>query len=279
MLKEAFSLDDFDEQRMLASFMTEEDVVARLRSNGFEIVEVPGSYFWDADGYYAYCDKGAEVLAVAHLDSVYEPTPPVIAGGRLFSSAVDNRFGVYVALELLNEKRIIADILLTTNEESCASTARAFKPTKEYNWIFSLDRRGDDVALYQYQENGGEWICALTHEGFMVAHGSYSDIADLNHLGVKALNLGIGYCDNVHSQDAWVDLHVAVRQLNTFKRFYDRNHRRRFVHDPEIGFRFETLMLDIDFSTEPVNESEKLCSEIEMKMARLADTKRKRKGR
>ena len=281
MLKPVFTPDDFTEERMCSCFLPESAMIRNLRERGFDIVDVEGEMFWEADGYYAYLDRGADVLAVAHLDSVYAPTSPIIWGNRLFSSAVDNRFGVYVILELLHAKGIVVDVLFTTNEESCASTARAFRPPqgKEYNWVVSFDRKGGNVALYQYQKTEGAWAIALERAGYSITRGTYSDICDMSHLGCKALNIGIGYCDYAHSISAWLDLDVAIEQLNRFKHFYDANYRRVFAHDPKIGFRFESLLLEMDVPSRRLRvEPENTLADLERSATSLTDKKRKRVG-
>lgn len=240
-----FSCRDFENQRMSWCFAPENDLLNELSFRGFSISAVAGEGPFEPDGVLAFLDRSADVLAVAHMDTVYDPTEPIILDGMICSSGVDNRFGVYVAAELLHEKGIHADVLFTTNEERCMSTARHFAAPqgKKYNWLVEFDRRGAGAALYQYQHDAEVWCAALNRVGLCPVVGTYSDIADLSHLGCKALNLGIGYCDNVHSPDAWLDLDLAVEQLNRFACFYRRNHRRWFVHDPGDGFRFETLLL------------------------------------
>ena len=277
MCKPWFSIGDFTEAAMRECFSDEDDMIDILRGRGFKIVAVEGEVFWEEDGYYAFLDRGADVLAVAHLDSVYDPTPPMISGSRLSSSAVDNRFGVYVILELLHRKGITADILFTTNEESCASTARFFTPPggRVYNWMVSFDRMGWDAALYQFhQRDDGAWERALTRSGFRITRGTYADICDMSHIGCKGINVGIGYCEHAHSLSAWVDLDIAVDQLNRFKRFYDANCRRKFVHDPKDEFSLASLLLDMDFPSREA-KAERSWADVERDVVRLVDRKRK----
>lgn len=135
-----------------------------------------------------------DVLFVAHLDHVGEYNGKWdvgIWGDYVVSIALDDRLGVYLALEKFREWGMHPDVLLTDREEVGDSTARYFQPTRDYNWMFSLDRAGDDVVLYQYGDATLEGM--LRDGGFKIGRGSYSDIADLGDLGIKGINWGIDY--------------------------------------------------------------------------------------
>jgi hypothetical protein len=146
---------------------------------------------------FLYIDNGASVLAVAHVDTVFSPATPVFKreGDYVISGALDDRLGVYIILDYLPKLGLGQqyDILLTTDEEMCQSTAQLFKAPdgKVYNWIFEFDRSGSEPVMYQYQDKESEDL--LAEHGMLVDQGSYSDIADLEDLGCKAFNFGVGY--------------------------------------------------------------------------------------
>jgi hypothetical protein len=119
------------------------------------------------------------------------------------------------------------DLLLTTGEEECASTAAVVRTRKQYCWTFSFDRKDDDVVFYQYE-------CAalskvILDAGFDVGVGSYSCIAELDHLGCCGMNFGCGMKD-YHSDNAYCDLVMLRRQLDRFSDFYQKYANLIFPH-------------------------------------------------
>lgn len=190
-------------------------------------VDLPSRATWhgeDTEAFYFYRDTGAPILAVAHLDHVQDDgTCSVIetADGPLaLSGALDDRLGAYVILELLPRLGMNVDWLLTTNEEMGASTAEEFDIDKRYNWMIEFDRGGTDVVMYQYET--GEYAKLVEDTGARVGVGSYSDIADLDHLGCAGFNWGVGYYD-YHSKrsHAWLD--DTFKMVSRFMRFYAAN--------------------------------------------------------
>lgn len=176
--------------------------------------------------FYWHRDNGPDstVLAVAHLDTVQDDRTCQItetAGGLLATSgALDDRLGAYIILDLLPALGITVDVLLTTDEESGQSTASDFDPPKEYDWIIQFDRGGTDVVAYQYHTEDLE--ARVRASGARMGQGSYSDIVELEHLGVAGLNWGTGYQD-YHSprSHAWLD--DTFRCVSKFARFYALN--------------------------------------------------------
>lgn len=157
---------------------------------------------WGNDGYpdfYAFKDNGAKVLAVAHLDTVMphdERTANYVNtadGPVVFSGALDDRLGAYTILELLPRLGVQVDVLLTTAEESCESTAQFFESSKDYHWMIEFDRGGTDVVMYQYEDVETRGL--VQDSGAKPADGIFSDIAYLEHLEVKGFNWGVGYRD------------------------------------------------------------------------------------
>jgi hypothetical protein len=127
------------------------------------------------EGNYIFRDRGERVLGVAHLDTVLPGTQFAHDGDRVFCPSLDDRLGVYMLSELLPLLGVKFDLLLTDGEERGCSTARWFVPPRRYNWMFSFDRAGTDVVLYQYYSPANRRL--LHRAGFRVGVGSYSDIA------------------------------------------------------------------------------------------------------
>jgi uncharacterized protein YbaR (Trm112 family) len=180
------------------------------------------------DGIYIYKDRGAKVLAVAHLDSVpkhdqfFWLTPDNKSKTRVHAAACDDRLGAYVILDLLPRLGVKTDVLLTEGEERGRSTAAHFQPPegKQYHWMISFDRSGTDVVLYQY---GSQEIEDLVEPYCTVGFGSYSDIADLEHLGCTGFNWGTGYYDN-HSRESYFIIEDTESQVEKFLTFWDDHH-------------------------------------------------------
>lgn len=180
---------------------------------------------WDGhDRFYWHADNGASVLAVAHLDTVQADTRCTVvdsaAGPMAVSAVLDDRLGAYVILELLPRLGITCDVLLTTDEETCASTGDEFSPVKDYDFMFSFDRGGTDVVMYQYET---PHLCELVRAaGATVGVGSFSDICVMEHLGCAGLNWGVGYRD-WHSTRAHAWLDDTFRMVARFVQFHDAN--------------------------------------------------------
>jgi len=166
------------------------------------------------------------VLAVAHLDTVVRPDQRQCeyiktAGGEIvYSGALDDRLGAYVILDMLPKLGVNVDVLLTTGEETGESTAAFFQPPKDYNWVIEFDRGGTDVVMYQYDDMETTELVEMT--GADVGVGTFSDIAFLEHLGVKAFNWGVGYQD-YHSVRSHAYLDDLFLMLDHFLDFHDAN--------------------------------------------------------
>jgi hypothetical protein len=188
------------------------------------------------DTFYCFIDNGADVLAVAHLDTVQPPAhfERLVLPHRnlVFSPTLDDRLGVYVILDLL--PGLIGnryDILLTTDEERGDSSAKYFMPPRSYNWMFEFDRRGDDVALYQYGHSEAAGMLRGKYN-LPVSRGSYTDICELGHLGCFGMNVGVGY-EDAHSLDAYSDMGVLKRMVSKFVRFFKENRSTYFPFTAE----------------------------------------------
>jgi len=151
-------------------------------------------------------------------------------GEVIYSPTLDDRLGVYIILELLPKLGVTCDWLLTNYEESGNSTASQFSAYKQYNWMFSFDRKGYDVVTYQYQDRKLKKL--LNKHGFIVASGSYSDISSLEHLGCKGMNFGCGYHE-YHSPNAYAVMSQLIYQVTLFVRFYNSIKNTQLRHVKE----------------------------------------------
>ena len=149
------------------------------------------------------------------------------AGWFVASGALDDRLGAFVILDLLPRLDIVCDVLLTTDEEVGASTASDFATDKEYNWLVSFDRGGTDVVMYQYEMP--EYVELVESCGAQVGLGSFSDICELEQLGVAGFNWGVGYRD-YHGPRAHAWLEDTFGMVARFVEFH------RAYHDEKLPY-------------------------------------------
>ncbi len=191
---------------------------------------------------YLFVDNGAKILAVAHLDTVDDggkyakgkSNKPVFkrTGAddlEITSIALDDRLGVFLIMDVLPELGLNYDILLTTDEEIGMSTAKNFKTTKEYNWIFELDRRDyGTVVMYDYESK--ETKNAVSLIDYRVEQGSFSDICYLDDLGVAGFNFGVGYkyehTNTCYTRTSWMNVVV-----NMFVDFFEVFEDTKFEYE------------------------------------------------
>jgi hypothetical protein len=176
---------------------------------------------------YVYKDRGSDILAVAHRDTVQHVRSFAHDGMTVFAPQLDDRLGCHVILDLLID--LDYDILLTEGEESGQSTAQHFQTEKKYKWMFEFDRTGNDCVMYQFDTP--YLRTCLNRVGIEPGNGSFSDIAYLGHLGCSGINMGVGYY-NYHSTDAYVRLDHMMEQVGLFRRFYNeyKNTYFHFLH-------------------------------------------------
>ena len=183
---------------------------------------------------YLYIDRGANILGVAHLDTVADGYKykdkarkvyaPIIedAGVNdkiITSIKLDDRLGVFLLMDVLPYLGCRYDILLTTDEEIGMSTASQFVTKKEYNWMFEMDRRGyGNAVMYQYETK--ELKTALNSLDYRVEIGSFSDISELDTLGCCGINFGCGY-DLEHTNACFVRTSWLSVVVNMFVDFYN----------------------------------------------------------
>lgn len=174
-----------------------------------------------------HIDRGSNVLAVAHLDSVKDPDIFWISNDHVGCPTIDNRLGAWVIMYGLASMGMHTDILLTEGEETHNSTARKFQTDKKYNWMFSFDRGGSDVVMYDYMDY--DWNKAVKPYGLTGTYGAYSDIQDLQRLGCKAMNIGCGMM-NYHQPGAYANLKVLVGNMQKLYKFWEKNKDVHFPH-------------------------------------------------
>jgi L-fucose isomerase-like protein len=129
---------------------------------------------------------------------------------------------------MLPKMGILADVLLTDNEESGGSTIRnlGIGMLDAYNWIVQFDRHGEGAAHYGYTE----MIPLLAKHFPSIARGTYTCISAIEACSpCAAFNVGVGY-ENAHSEKCSLDSAVLQRQMLCFKRFYDEYLDVRLPH-------------------------------------------------
>ncbi len=224
-----------------------------------DICKRPEDWFWrkykdnviesDSGRKCIYIDNGSNVLAVAHIDTVIDVRKQFNFNTYTRNEtrvikcpSLDDRLGVYIILDMLPSLlgKDWADILLTTDEEASKSTADVFmdarKEEKEYNWIVEFDRKGghltkgEDAVLYNYIIGGTDFKSALHEAGFAkLARGTFTDISDMEDMGVKAFNVAVGYHNN-HSTKAFMHPIQTEYSVTNFIKFYNENKDTRFEH-------------------------------------------------
>jgi len=173
-------------------------------------------------------DNGARVLAVAHLDTVCQDRTTTVAdtaaGPIVMSGALDDRLGAYVIAEMLPRLGLTYDLLFTEGEEQGMSTAQYFDPAnhhdRTYDWVIEFDRGGTDVVLYQYEDD--DLINLVEDTRARVSQGVFSDISYMGHLGVKAMNWGVGYRD-YHGPRGHAWLEDTFEMVGYYLDFHDTN--------------------------------------------------------
>jgi magnesium-dependent phosphatase-1 len=208
------------------------DELKQIALSPIEYFKKFGKVYKTPYGIYIYIDNNSDILGIAHLDTVQDYNHFYVknhsdGSRKIINSQLDDRLGAYILLKVLPRLGINADILLTEGEEQGRSTAKYFKPNKQYKWIFSFDRNGIDTVMYQYHDNDTHEL--LDNHNFIVGRGSFSDIAFLEHLGVKGFNFGVGYYDN-HSKNSYaVESHI-LHNIKLFKDFYEKYKNVKLPH-------------------------------------------------
>lgn len=181
------------------------------------------------EGILRFLDNDSDILAVGHIDTVNLPHKVRYhaKSNRIVSPNLDDRLGIYTLLEVLPKYNIKPDILLTDNEEGMRSTSYYFNSRKEYKWIFELDRRENDVVLYQYENN--DMIDLLESYGYEVGIGTYTDICDMDGLKTTCINFGIGYMEQ-HTLSCYADIWEVETCIKRFMNFYQHEKKNRLPY-------------------------------------------------
>ena len=238
-------------------------------------------YVHTADGGYWFKDNKANILAVAHLDSQMPYTHFAVARMRhdtkIFCPTLDDRLGAYMLLEYLPKAGVEYDILLTTNEEKGRSTARFFRTDKQYKWMFMFDRMGTGSVVYNYddrykREKEIGWSLALEDAGLYPSYGSYSCIKDLEFLGCKGVNVGVGYHNN-HDIEAFASRNELMKQIQHFLTFYEENANIFYPHVYVSPNAVHTYPVQAKRSENKVTQVQLLSRKLEKKKLKEKETK------
>tara|TARA_R100000458_G_scaffold16496_1_gene14166 strand:+ start:132 stop:968 length:837 start_codon:yes stop_codon:yes gene_type:complete len=181
-----------------------------------------------------HIDNGADILAVGHLDWVYWNPRPKIT--RQFENVriektpqLDDRLGVWVILDVMRAAGINVDVLLCDSEEVGQSTAQYFETTKRYNWIVEFDRAGSGAVMYDFETP--EYCEMLESVGYDVEVGSFTDICNLESLGVAGFNLGVGY-HRQHTKKCYANLSETLDSFRKFQELHKRYGSEHLEHVP-----------------------------------------------
>ena len=169
---------------------------------------------------------GSKILAVAHIDYLGTGTVYKASRRQVVSSALDDRLGVYAAIEALPSMGVKCDVLLCDDEESANSSLQSVGMgfLSRYNWIVELDCSGVRAVTYGYQSMVG--VLDTVYED--VSIGAFSDITSIEHVSpIGAFNAGVGY-QNQHSEQCVIHIKDFTRAMRKIKTFYDLYQDVRF---------------------------------------------------
>lgn len=227
-----------------------------------------GEKFRTNNGVYYYKDNGADILAVAHLDTLigfqHFSQAQLRHDTWIFCTTLDDRLGAYALIDYLPQLGMKYDLLLTEGEEKGASTAAYFQPPlgKKYKWMFSLDLMMTGFKMYQYESKEGREAGKAV--GLTMHSGSYSDIRALDFLGCQGFNFGVGY-QNHHSINAMASVKDFKSQMRAFAQFYHNNKDTHFPYTPKFncftvmdGFSYDPKEQSDFFSQEEINWCQQL---------------------
>jgi hypothetical protein len=183
----------------------------------------------------------APVCLMAHVDTVLPATMPTIRGDKILARGLDDRLGVYMAL-MLFENRNDVDVIICDDEEIGRSTADLLtkRDLQSYNFIFELDRAGDDFVHYGCANDDliGE-LSKYRKEGL----GAFSDIDFIKDEARQCgcANIGIGY-EKAHSEDSYAYIDKIISTIDFLNEFIDKNKTRKFERSNKDNFyRFSSF--------------------------------------
>ena len=176
---------------------------------------------------YLYVKGDIPVLLVAHLDTVHKETvKSIVKRNGTWSSPQgiggDDRCGVYMILELLENLPKKPYVLFSTDEEiGCVGTGKFLKQhsTNKHGikFMIEFDRKGRDECIFYECNNESfqEFIMENTNYNFNT--GSFTDICDIMETwNLAGVNLSCGYY-NAHTLNEYV---VINEMMNTIRVVY-----------------------------------------------------------
>jgi hypothetical protein len=171
-----------------------------------------------------FIDRNAEILVVAHADTVRLPGLKAWDGDIIHATGLDDRAGVAVAAYLSKKHNL--DLLITDLEESGGTTGQ-FQTLKSYNFIVEFDFGGTGCTTYDIDNK--EFLGQLHQHKLPVQMGTYSDIASLD-CRCCAVNVGVGYY-HAHSEDSYMKISEMRSQIEAFEAFLVNNRDVLYLSD------------------------------------------------
>lgn len=174
----------------------------------------------------------SKILAVAHIDFLGTGRVHKASSEVVVSSALDDRLGVYMAMEAMPNAGIPCDVLLTDDEESAMSTMQGLGMMflQRYNWMVQLDFPGEDVSTHGYKSMQAA-VEELYGPAPPVLFTDISFVKDYSPIG--AFNAPIGYMQQ-HTEQCYVNLRTFARCMEKLKVFYDRHHDTKFTEHDDL---------------------------------------------
>ena len=187
-----------------------------------------------SDGF-IYAKGTFPVLLVAHMDTVHKEKIRQIVyedGGNKISSPQgiggDDRNGIYMILNIIKDYN--CSVLFTEDEEIGGVGAKKFVKAlhkneidlAKTNYMIELDRKGDKDAVFYECDNPEFENFILQDDDWQYAHGSYTDIVELEPaIGVAGVNFSCGYY-NAHTTDEYVIMSEMQNNIQKVKRLLAR---------------------------------------------------------
>lgn len=143
-------------------------------------------------------------IVVAHLDTVHTPHIDKYDKnlGIYHGAGFDCRSGFFACMKLYKSCENVG-VLLTDYEEIGESTAfYASEVIGQYNiaLLLELDKAGNGYTFYDFYNSS---LCNLLSKlGVVETQGSYSDVCQLDFIGICGVNLGVGY-SQAHSKNSY----------------------------------------------------------------------------
>lgn len=255
--------------------INEEELFRYLSMNEYEIQDtfsqLPNACYWHYDSktpaedayprdWTIHIDNGANILAVVHVDVVAEEIQNTFKKYKVafksgakrdiwHNGAFDDHIGLYTFFHVFPALGVNVDVLITTNEEIGATTARDFNSLFErldtissetiknrlldikdrYNWLFQIDRNSHDVVMYDYDTP--ELREMLGELGIKVGNGSFTCIKALKAFSVAGFNWGTGYHLEHTLSHFWV-ADEYVYMINQFMDFYNKYKDTKLTYTP-----------------------------------------------